>query len=54
MYPRSGFRSGGTSAKTTLLETTLLRTPDYGGDQHISEIERDRERQREQSDRRRG
>ena len=24
MYPRSGFRSGGTSAKTTLLETTLL------------------------------
>ena len=23
-YPRSGFRSGGTSAKTTLLETTLL------------------------------
>ena len=27
MYPRSGFRSGGTSAKTTLLETTLLRTP---------------------------
>ena len=26
-YPRSGFRSGGTSAKTTLLETTLLRTP---------------------------
>ena len=28
MYPRSGFRSGGTSAKTTLLETTLLRTPD--------------------------
>ena len=29
MYPRSGFRSGGTSAKTTLLETTLLRTPDY-------------------------
>ena len=27
-YPRSGFRSGGTSAKTTLLETTLLRTPD--------------------------
>ena len=28
MYPRSGFRCGGTSAKTTLLETTLLRTPD--------------------------
>ena len=27
-YPRSGFRSGGTSAKTTLLETTLLRTPE--------------------------
>ena len=27
-YPRSGFRSGGTSAKTTLLETTLLGTPD--------------------------
>ena len=27
-YPRSGFRSGGTSAKTTLLETILLRTPD--------------------------
>ena len=26
-YPRSGFRSGGTSAKTTLLETTLVRTP---------------------------
>ena len=24
MYPRSGFRSGGTSAKTTLLETTLF------------------------------
>ena len=24
MYPRSGFRSGGTSAKTTLLETNLL------------------------------
>ena len=23
-YPRSGFRSGGTSAKTTVLETTLL------------------------------
>ena len=30
MYPRSGFCSGGTSAKTTLLETTLLRTPDLG------------------------
>ena len=28
-YPRSGFRSAGTSAKTTLLETTLLRTPDF-------------------------
>ena len=28
-YPRSGFRSGGTSAETTLLETTLLRTPEY-------------------------
>ena len=28
-YPRSGFRSGGTSAETTLLETTLLRTPDF-------------------------
>ena len=27
-YPRSGFRSGGTSAKTTLLETTLLGSPD--------------------------
>ena len=27
--PRSGFRSGGTSAKTTLLETTLLRTPEF-------------------------
>ena len=27
MYPRSGFRSGGTSAETTLLETTLLSTP---------------------------
>ena len=27
-YPRSGLRSGGTSAETTLLETTLLRTPD--------------------------
>ena len=25
---RSGCRSGGTSAKTTLLETTLLRTPE--------------------------
>ena len=32
MYPRSGFRSGGTSAKTTLLETTLLRTPDHSGE----------------------
>ena len=30
MYPRSGFRSGGTSAETTLLETTLLRTPEKG------------------------
>ena len=28
MYPRSGLRSGGTSAKTTLLETTLLATPE--------------------------
>ena len=28
MYPRSGFRSGGTSAKTTLLETTLLGSSD--------------------------
>ena len=28
MYPRSGFRSGGTSPKTTLLETTLLSTPE--------------------------
>ena len=27
-YPRSGFRSGETSAKTTLLETTLLSTPE--------------------------
>ena len=27
-YPRSGLRSGGTSAETTLLETTLLRTPE--------------------------
>ena len=27
-YPRSGFRSGGTSAKTTLLETALSRTPE--------------------------
>ena len=26
-YPRSGFRSWGTSAETTLLETTLLSTP---------------------------
>ena len=30
MYPRSCFRSGGTSAKTTLLETALLRTPEFG------------------------
>ena len=30
MYPRSGFRSGGTSAETTLLETTLLSTPKRG------------------------
>ena len=30
-YPRSAFRSGGTSAKTTLLETTLLRNPENGG-----------------------
>ena len=30
MYPHSGFRSGGTSAKTTLLETTLLSTPEKG------------------------
>ena len=28
MYPRSGFRSGGTSAKTTLLETFFLSTPE--------------------------
>ena len=28
MYPHSGFRSGGTFAKTTLLETTFLSTPD--------------------------
>ena len=28
-YPRSGFRSGGTSAKTTLLETTLLPCPSF-------------------------
>ena len=28
MYPRSGFRSGGRSAKSTLLETTLLSTPE--------------------------
>ena len=28
MYSRSGFRSGGTSAKTTLLETTLLSPSD--------------------------
>ena len=28
-FPRSGFRSGGTSAKTSLLETTLLSTPDF-------------------------
>ena len=28
MYPRSGFRSGRTSTKTTLLETTLLSTPE--------------------------
>ena len=27
-YPRSGFRSWGTSAKTTLLETTLVSTPE--------------------------
>ena len=30
MYPCSGFRSGGTSAKTTLLETTLLGSSDGG------------------------
>ena len=30
MYPRSGFRSGETSAKTTLLETALSATPDTG------------------------
>ena len=29
-YPRSDFRSLGTSAETTLLETTLLRTPESG------------------------
>ena len=34
-YPRSGFRSGGTSAKTTLLETTLLRTPENQGGTHL-------------------
>ena len=33
-YPRSGFRSGGTSAKTTLLETTLLSTPEKNARQH--------------------
>ena len=27
MYSRSGFRAGGTSAKTTLLETTPFRQP---------------------------
>ena len=31
MYPCSGFRSGGTSAKTTLLETALLSTPEICG-----------------------
>ena len=30
--PRSRFRSGGTSAETTLLETTLLRTPEKGSE----------------------
>ena len=29
-HPRSGFRSGGTSAKTTLLETTLLGSSESG------------------------
>ena len=28
LYPRSAFEVQGTSAKTTLLETTLLRTPE--------------------------
>ena len=28
MYPRSGFRCRGTSAKTTLWETTFLGTPE--------------------------
>ena len=31
MYPCSGFRSGGASAKTPLLETTLLSTPEIIG-----------------------
>ena len=35
-YPRSGFRSGGTSAETTLLETALLRTPEKRGTRKIS------------------
>ena len=30
MYPRSGFRSGGTSAKTTLFENHPFVTPDIG------------------------
>ena len=30
MYPRSGFRSRGISAETTLLETTLLETTQKG------------------------
>ena len=37
-YPRSGFRSGGTSAKTTLLETTLLRTPEKKNRAHAQGI----------------
>ena len=35
MYPRSGFRSRGTSAKTTLLETTLLPTPETSFEKKI-------------------
>ena len=34
MYPRSSFRSGGTSAKTTLLETILLRSGKKKTDKH--------------------
>ena len=37
--PRSGFRSGGTSAETTLLETALLRTPEYRACLPVSEEE---------------